>query len=658
MQFHVPSIQTVMFFIQLMMAGYFLLTWWMNRTERAPLFFAGANIVGAVSALMFLYQAHVHLFFSSTVPILCMVGLISAHFMGVCEVMGRPKPWRTPAIVLTPVVLWSIYFAFIEPALWIRYMAVGIGVIILCLHTAWHLRAMMREAPFVSLRVLFVGVIIHAIFFALSLVSVGMTRPMGTYDSLSSTSAALAITESVLLVVAVNIAVAMLFQERAAMRLKRAAETDTLTGLMNRQSLASEFERVVEQGDKPYRPAVALLDLDGFKEVNDTLGHQWGDRLLISVSQRLQETIQGHGAVARLGGDEFAFVLNPSRADSDHSQRAQALLEALRAPFPLNGAEVRLSASVGISNVIDSRASLAEHLRRADIAMYEAKSRGRDACVYFSPLLDEAIQQATWMRAELRKAVETNDLRLVYQPKYDVSGPAPKPVGMEALLRWSHPEKGPISPSAFIPVAEQTGLIHLIGARLLMQACCEAQAMGGVAVAVNLSPAQFDSKDLVTTVANALRISGLNPACLELEITEGVYLNDTGNVRETLVELRALGVRLALDDFGTGYSSLSYLTRLPFDTLKIDRTFVRDCINRPDAQAVMASVMQLAHAIQLDVVAEGVETEEELACVKELGCSLVQGYLLAPPLERTEIEQRFIAFTGATNLKPKPRLRA
>jgi diguanylate cyclase (GGDEF)-like protein len=464
--------------------------------------------------------------------------------------------------------------------------------------------------------------------------------------------------ESVLLVVALNIAVAMLFQERVTIRLKRAAETDALTGLMNRQSLAGEFERVMTHSDPHNHPSVALLDLDGFKEVNDTLGHHWGDRLLIAVAHRLRETVQGHGSVARLGGDEFAFVFNPDHNDRDHARSTQALLEALRTPFPLNGAQVRLSASIGVSPVNDARTGLAEHLRRADIAMYEAKSRGRDACVHFAPSLDETVQQATWMRAELRNAVESNDLRLVYQPKYDISGASPTPVGMEALLRWTHPQRGPISPSAFIPVAEQTGLIHLIGARILMQACCEAQAMGGVAVAVNLSPAQFDSTDLVATVAQALRVSGLNPACLELEITEGVYLNDTGNVHDMLTELRSLGVRLALDDFGTGYSSLSYLTRLPFDTLKIDRSFVRDCVNRPDAQAVMASVMQLAHAIRLDVVAEGVETEEELACVKALGCPLVQGHLLSAPLERAAIEQTFIAFTDAPAFSPKPRVRA
>jgi diguanylate cyclase (GGDEF)-like protein len=430
-------------------------------------------------------------------------------------------------------------------------------------------------------------------------------------------------------------------RRRVEARIDFMAHHDALTSLPNRllfhERLQEAVERRRQTGDGL---ALLCLDLDHFKNVNDTLGHPSGDVLLESVAQRLLQCVREDDIVARLGGDEFAIL--QSRADQPEAAEAMArrIVEVLRDPYDVEGQRAIVGVSVGIA-IADSEATSADMLlKNADMALYRAKADGRGTYRFFETGMDVHIQARRAIELDLREALERNELELFYQPMFNLK--AGRVNGFEALLRWRHPVRGMISPAQFIPVSEEVGLIVPIGAWVLARACADAALWpADMTVAVNLSPVQFGSAGLITAVRSALEDSELAPHRLELEITESALLRDSERVLLILHELRSLGVHAALDDFGTGYSSLSYLRSFPFDKIKIDQSFVREMGRRPDCLAIVNSVAGLAHKLGMTTTAEGVETEEQLAQVRDAGCTEAQGYLFDRPRPVSEIHRWF-----------------
>jgi diguanylate cyclase (GGDEF)-like protein/PAS domain S-box-containing protein len=427
---------------------------------------------------------------------------------------------------------------------------------------------------------------------------------------------------------------------QSEVELDRLARQDSLTGLPNREVLRRALDdALVGAVRRKHRCSVFLLDLDRFKAVNDTLGHPAGDTLLRLVSLRLREVIGDAGQVGRLGGDEFEVVLPSISAKDELSNLAQGIIDSLSRPYTINGTVVSIGASVGIvTSDYDDRTS-DDLMRDADLALYAAKAAGKGCFRFFAPEMHEAARQRQLMESDLRVALEKGQLRLVYQPCVDASSEAV--TGFEALIRWEHPEHGPVSPAEFIPLAEEIGLINEIGEWVLRTACAEAANWPKhITVAVNLSPIQFKSHALPTVVRMVLSDTELPAKRLELEITEGVFLSNDDHVHETIANLKAIGLKLALDDFGTGYSSLSYLQRVPFDKIKIDRSFVTGASD-PEGRnaALIRAMVGLASDLKMQTTAEGVETQEELALVRSLGCSLVQGYIFGKPMPAEEARE-------------------
>ncbi|TGD94682.1 putative bifunctional diguanylate cyclase/phosphodiesterase [Methylobacterium nonmethylotrophicum] len=423
-------------------------------------------------------------------------------------------------------------------------------------------------------------------------------------------------------------------QRRAERRIAHMAHHDALTGLPNRVLFHRRLAEAVATG----RPVGLLcLDLDHFKLVNDTLGHPAGDALLRQVAERLRACLPADGLVARLGGDEFAVLSAlPSPALIG---LADAIVAALGRPFALpDHQDVTVGASIGIALAPEHGEDPDVLLRKADTALYAAKAGGRRTRRLFEPAMDAALQGRRALERDLREAIAAEALEVHYQPLVATGSLAV--TGCEALLRWRHPERGFVSPATFIPVAEETGLIAAVGEWVLARACREAAGWpGGVRVAVNLSPAQFRTPDLVGTVARALAESGLHPARLELEITEQVMLEETTANLAVLHQLRALGVRIAIDDFGTGYASLSYLRVFPFDKIKIDRSFTAALGREATAVAIVQAVIGLGASLGMTTVAEGVETEAQLAALRRSGCGEVQGFLFSRPVPATELRR-------------------
>jgi diguanylate cyclase (GGDEF)-like protein/PAS domain S-box-containing protein len=424
---------------------------------------------------------------------------------------------------------------------------------------------------------------------------------------------------------------------QSEVELDRLARQDALTGLANRQALRRALDdALVGAVRRKHRCSVFLLDLDRFKAVNDTLGHPAGDTLLRLVALRLTDEVAGKGQVGRLGGDEFQVVLPATSAKDELSKLAQGIIDSLSRPYTINGTMVSIGASVGIvTSDYDDRTS-DDLMRDADLALYAAKAAGKGCYRFFAPEMHEAARQRQLMESDLRVALEKGQLRLVYQPCVDAS--SEDVTGFEALIRWDHPERGPVSPVEFIPIAEELGLINEIGEWVLRTACAEAAKWPAqISLAVNLSPIQFKSPALPTMVRMVLGDTKLPAKRLELEITEGVFLSNDDHVHEMIASLKAIGLKLALDDFGTGYSSLSYLQRVPFDKIKIDRSFVTGASD-PEGRnaALIRAMVALAGDLHMQTTAEGVETHEELALVRSLGCSLVQGYLFGKPMPAEE----------------------
>ncbi len=414
---------------------------------------------------------------------------------------------------------------------------------------------------------------------------------------------------------------------------------DPLTGLPNRARFGARLAEALGRLDRR-REGFALLavDLDRFKQVNDTLGHPIGDALLRKVAERLGTALRPTDAAARLGGDEFAVIQSGVSCSEEAATLARRIVDLLGRAYVVEGHLINVGASVGVALAPADGTDPAVLVRNADLALYRAKLDGRGTFRFFEPEMDERVQARRKLELDLRRAAAAQEFELVYQPQMNLE--TDRLVGCEALIRWRHPSRGIVSPVEFIPLAEEIGLIVPIGEWVLRTACREAARWpGDITVAVNLSPAQFRGGKLVATVASALAASGLDPGRLELEITEGLLLNDSDANIATLHALRDLGLRIAMDDFGTGYSSLSYLRSFPFDRIKIDRSFVSGgtADGAGDAMAIVRAVASLGAALGMATVAEGVETPEQMDRIRREGCTDVQGYLISRPVAAADI---------------------
>ena len=429
-------------------------------------------------------------------------------------------------------------------------------------------------------------------------------------------------------------------RRRAEAKIAFLAHHDPLTSLPNRVSFRSAMEEALGRVQRSGSVAALCLDLDHFKAVNDTLGHPVGDVLLQAVADRIRACVRPTDTVARLGGDEFAIVQTESDQPVGSTALAARLIKEISAPYEILGHQVVIGASVGISVAPDDGTDADQLLKNADMALYRSKEDGRGAYKFFEAAMDARMQIRRKLELDLRKAVAFGEFELFYQPSIDVK--VNKLTGLEALIRWRHPERGLVPPAEFIPLAEEIGLIVQIGAWVLKEACRQATTWpDGVRVAVNLSPVQFRSGTVVLDVAAALGSSGLSPSRLELEITETVLLEDTDATIATLRQLRELGVSISMDDFGTGYSSLGYLRKFPFDKIKIDQSFIHDLSDRPDSTAIVRAVTGLGSSLGMAITAEGVETEEQLRRLKDEGCTEIQGYLISEPQPAHELEALF-----------------
>ena len=412
---------------------------------------------------------------------------------------------------------------------------------------------------------------------------------------------------------------------------------DPLTGLANRVLFKDRVEQALLRGNRYRRSlAVLFLDLDDFKTVNDSLGHAAGDTLLVEVASRVQGALRSSDTAARLGGDEFAVLVEDTAGVEDALHLAERIFEALTPPIVIQGKDVLISTSIGVAFSGASREDADDLLRNADVAMYTAKSKGKRCVELFEPSMYTAVLRRLALKADLQQAIDQHELTVHYQPIVEMA--SERLAGVEALVRWTHAERGMIPPSEFIPLAEETGLILPLGRAVLQQACKQAQAwldtLGvPVRVSVNLSTRQLQDPELIDHVAEALATSGLEPTLLVLEITETLLMQETEVIMTRLHELKRLGVRIAIDDFGTGYSSLSYLRRFPVDILKIDKTFIDGLNGEGEGEALLRAIVELARALNLQTVAEGIEDVSQLSALQLLGCDFGQGYFYARPLD-------------------------
>ena len=438
-------------------------------------------------------------------------------------------------------------------------------------------------------------------------------------------------------------------KKQAEERLRHQAYFDELTGLPNRNYLMEQLEKSLAQARRhSYYNALLFFDLDNFKIINDTLGHHTGDVLLKEIGERLRQIVRTEDTPARLGGDEFVIIVSELGNELDVAvdlshQIAEKVREALSCPFVIGGHEHHLTASIGISMYpMEPGEDANDILKHADAAMYRAKDTGRNTISFFLPSMQKAAEERLQLQNLLRHAISHDQLQLVYQPQYDQHGVMR---GAETLLRWEHPELGGISPTRFIPVAEESGQILDIGIWVLREACARLRQwqMQGVAIetlSINVSPRQFHQAHFVDQVKAVIKESGADPRRLEFELTEGLLIENVDNVSRKMRELKALGFRFAIDDFGTGYSSLAYLKRLPVDRLKIDQSFVRDLLTDASDALIVETIIAMASHLKLEVIAEGVENQEEFAFLQEKGCYQYQGYYFSRPLSLADFDAK------------------
>ena len=444
-------------------------------------------------------------------------------------------------------------------------------------------------------------------------------------------------------------------RQQAEERVMHLANHDALTGLPNRRLLIDRLGQALALAHREnHQVAVLFMDLDRFKTINDSLGHMKGDALLQNVARRLSETLREGDTVSRLGGDEFVIVLPSLDQPKAAEKVALKLVDALAPPIDLGGQELRVSASIGISLFPEDGCDTETLLRNADSAMYHAKDMGRNNYQFFMEQMNVAAAERLRLENDLHRALERQEFELHFQPRVSVANGLA--CGIEALIRWRHPERGLVLPEHFIPVAEDTGLIVPIGEWVINEACRQGTAwcaagLPQIPVAVNLSPRQFRQSNLVDTVARAIERHGWPYKLLELEITEGVLMQQTSETLKTLEALNRLGVGLAIDDFGTGYSSLSYLKRFPVDFLKIDQSFVRDIAVDPDDATIVTAIIGLAHNLGLTVVAEGVENASQLDFIRDAGCDEAQGYHIGRPMPAGQLAEWLLANRPSGSLR-------
>jgi len=432
-------------------------------------------------------------------------------------------------------------------------------------------------------------------------------------------------------------------RKRLETKVQFQATHDALTGLANRTLLLDRLNQAIAQTTRSERGVwVILIDLDRFKSVNDSLGHKAGDIVLTAISERLRTIVRDSDTVARLGGDEFVLVLPEIGESKLSANTLLRIMQTISSPIPIGEKEFSFNCSMGVAAFPNDGDTAAQLIERADIAMYRAKETGRGKFQFFTAEMNERLIERMRIEEAMRDAIEREEFELAYQPQVDLQ--TGLVIGAEALIRWRHPELGLVSPARFIPLAEETGLIIPIGQWVLHTACkqtveWERAGLGKLRMAVNLSARQFTQPELVESIAGALDEVGLDAEQLEIELTEGLVMTDVENAIETLHDLKKLGVQLAIDDFGTGYSSLSYLKRFPIDVLKIDQSFVRDITNLADQATIVQTIISMAHNLGLRVIAEGVETEVQLAYLRRYYCHEIQGYYFSKPLPAVEFAQ-------------------
>jgi diguanylate cyclase (GGDEF)-like protein len=451
-------------------------------------------------------------------------------------------------------------------------------------------------------------------------------------------------------------------RHRADEELAFMATHDSLTGLPNRTLILDRVEQMLVRSRRNHTPVAALfIDLDNFKSINDTLGHEAGDELLRAVAARLDGVVRATDALGRLGGDEFVVLAEDLSLAAGPELVAERLLEALKQPFTLGGPEgattLTVTASVGIAT--GDRASAGDLLRDADIAMYRAKWDGKNRYVVFEAVMQDAVQRRMQLEMDLRVALENDEFFLVYQPTFDLRDMSP--TGLEALIRWRSPARGIIQPDDFIPTLEETGLIVEVGKWVLEEACRQGakwrEAGHEIGMAVNVSARQLDTDEFISEVRDALSHSGLEPSALTLEITETSLMRNAGQTARRLAAIKQLGVRLAIDDFGTGYSSLAHLQQFPVDALKIDRSFISGLIDNQEGETLLHALVQLGKALSIETLAEGIEHQQELSLLQDEQCDSGQGFLFARPLDADATEAFLRDSTSTTTPVPvqKPR---
>ncbi|MFB6366226.1 putative bifunctional diguanylate cyclase/phosphodiesterase [Paenibacillus elgii] len=442
-------------------------------------------------------------------------------------------------------------------------------------------------------------------------------------------------------------------RELTVRQLTYLAYHDMLTGLPNRQKFQQSVGKSIRAAKGSGRKlSVMFIDLDRFKNVNDTFGHASGDLLLAEAAERLKSGLQAGDCVSRQGGDEFTVLIKDASQPQDIEKAAQKIIHLLSQPFAIDGHEVRVGCSIGIAMYPQDGEDPITLMKNADTAMYRAKELGRNGYRFYKAEMNDTVIQKLVMEEWLNKALEQEEFVLYYQPQVDIF--TTRMNGMEALIRWNHPRLGFISPGEFIPLAEETGLIIPIGQWVLRTACKQNKAwqLAGfppLKMAVNISPIQFHQHDFVQVVLDALQESGLEPQYLELEITESIAMYHVDQVIQKLQTLRELGVHISMDDFGTGYSSLSYLKKFPIDKLKIAQQFVRDITVDPDDAAIVRAIMAMALSLKLNVIAEGVETEEQLSFLLDIKCREIQGYIYSKPVPANEFSDLIAAAFGLTD---------
>ena len=413
---------------------------------------------------------------------------------------------------------------------------------------------------------------------------------------------------------------------------------DDLSGLPNRafftERLDAELAALRPDGDGL---AVFYLDLDRFKEINDVHGHDAGDELITLVSRRLSSALRGTDTLARFGGDEFAVIQTGVKDPHDCATLAHRLLDAMRLPCDLDGRQIYVGVSIGIAMAPQNGRDRTAIMKLADVALYRAKHEGRNRYAFFEVGMDASLRLRKLVEEDLRDTILADKLDIAYQPQFTADGS--QVTGVEALVRWNHPVHGWISPGEFVPIAEERGLVSMLGEWVLRRACRDGRRWPGISVAVNVSPIQFRQKDFVATIMRIVAEEQMDPSRIELELTEGVIVDDADTAENAMMELRAEGFRFALDDFGTGYSSLIYLRRFAFDKIKIDRSFLESMETTGESAILVHSVVHLGRALGLTVTAEGVETTEQQRFLQAVGCHQLQGYLLSKPVPAARIDE-------------------